>query len=142
MNRIKPNFVYILSLTRSTLVLLIVIFRKFAAELRPLIDVKIQILFNILRIDGQNLSKSCIHIIIYKIYVGIVNRFFLLHKFATELRTLIDIRIQSLFNIFRMNGQNLTKFCIHIIIDKIYVGIVKDTFLQSCITVTEYIFVL
>ena len=25
----------------------------------------------------------------------------------------------------RMNGQNLTKFCIHIIIDKIYVGIVK-----------------
>ena len=24
-----------------------------------------------------------------------------------------------------MNGQNLTKFCIHIIIDKIYVGIVK-----------------
>ena len=29
-----------------------------------------------------------------------------------------------LLNILRMNGQNLTKFCIHIIIDKIYVGIV------------------
>ena len=24
-----------------------------------------------------------------------------------------------------MDGQNLTKFCIHIIIDKIYVGIIK-----------------
>ena len=35
-----------------------------------------------------------------------------------------------------------TIFCIHIIIDKIYVGSVKDHFLQSCITVTEYIFVL
>ena len=27
-----------------------------------------------------------------------------------------------------MNGQNLTKFCIHIIIDKIYVGIVNRHF--------------
>ena len=29
-----------------------------------------------------------------------------------------------------MNGQNLTKFCIHIIIDKIYVGIVNHNFSQ------------
>ena len=30
-----------------------------------------------------------------------------------------------------MNGQNLTKFCIHIIIDKIYVGIVKHHILAN-----------
>ena len=30
----------------------------------------------------------------------------------------------------RMNGQNLTKFCIHII-DKIYVGIVKHHILAN-----------
>ena len=29
-----------------------------------------------------------------------------------------------------MNGQNLTKFCLHIISDKIYTGIVKRNFLQ------------
>ena len=31
-----------------------------------------------------------------------------------------------------MNGQNLTKFCIDIMIDKMYVGIVKCNFLQIC----------
>ena len=35
-----------------------------------------------------------------------------------------------------MNGQNLTKFCIDIIIDKMYVGIVKCNFLQICNRVT------
>ena len=35
-----------------------------------------------------------------------------------------------LLNVFRMNGQKITKFCIHIIIDKIYVGIVKRHFSQ------------
>ena len=30
-----------------------------------------------------------------------------------------------------MNGQNLTKFCIHIIIDKIYVWIVKHHILAN-----------
>ena len=52
------------------------LFRKFATELRPMIDVRIQFLFNILRMYGQNLTKFCIHIIIDKIYVGIVNRNF------------------------------------------------------------------
>ena len=32
------------------------------------------------------------------------------------------------FNILRMNGPNLTKFCIHIVIDKIYIGIVNHHF--------------
>ena len=53
------------------------IFCKFATELRPLIDARIQFLFNILRMNGQNLTKFCIHIIIDKIYVGVVNHHFL-----------------------------------------------------------------
>ena len=31
----------------------------------------------------------------------------------------------------RMNGQNSTKFCIHIIIDKIFVGILKRHFFAN-----------
>ena len=102
--------------------------------------------------NGQNLNKFCIHIIIDKINIGIVNRHF--RKFVTELRQdlswdckasffanlqqslelwpLIYVRIWFLLNILRMNGQNLTKFCIHIIIDKIYIGIVKHYFLEMC----------
>ena len=37
-----------------------------------------------------------------------------------------------LLNILRMDGQNLIKFCIHYIIDKIYVCIEKGHFLQIC----------
>ena len=131
MDRIKPNFVSTWLLTRSTLVLWIVIFRKFETELRPLIDVIIQFLFNILRMYGQNLIKFCIHIIIDKIYVGIVNRHF---SQIWNRVTALDWRQISgfFFNILRMNGQNLTKFCIHIIIDKIYVGIVNRHFSQIC----------
>ena len=58
--------------------------------------------------NGQNLTKFCVYIFIDKIYVGIVNRHFC--KFATELRPLNDVRTQFLFNILKMNGQNLTKF--------------------------------
>ena len=46
-------------------------FYKFASELWPLIDIKIQFLFNISRMKGQNLTKFCIHIIIDKVYVGL-----------------------------------------------------------------------
>ena len=51
-------------------------------------------------------------------------------KFATELRPLIDIRIQFLFNILKTFRPIKTKFCKHIIIDKIYFGIVNRCFLQ------------
>ena len=51
-------------------------FRKFARELRSLIDVRIWFLLNILRTNWQNKTKFCIHIIIDKIYVGIVNSCF------------------------------------------------------------------
>ena len=40
-------------------------------------------------------------------------------KFATELLPLIDFRIEFLFNIFKTNRPIKTKFCKHIIIDKI-----------------------
>ena len=33
-----------------------------------------------------------------------------------------------------MNGENLTKFCIHIFIDKIYVGILKHHFFLKLVT--------
>ena len=44
-------------------------------------------------------------------------------KFATELRPLIDVRIKFLLNILKTNRPIKTKFCIHIIIDKMYVVI-------------------
>ena len=48
----------------------------------------------------------------------------------------LSVIIWFLFNILRTNWQNDTKFCIHIIIDKIYVGIVKRHFLHICNRVT------
>ena len=49
--------------------------------------------------------------------------------------SVMDDRIWYLLNILRMNQQNSTKFCIQIIIDKSYVGIVKHHFLQPLIEV-------
>ena len=43
----------------------------------------------------------------------------------------MDVRIWVLLNILRINKQNLTKFCVHIVIDKIYVGIVKRFFVAN-----------
>ena len=57
-------------------------------------------------------------------------------KFATELRPLIDVRIMFLLNILKTNRPIKTKFCIHIIIDKIYVVIVNSCFSQICNRVT------
>ena len=51
-------------------------------------------------------------------------------KFATELLPLIDVRIGFLFNIFKTNRPIKTKFCKHIIINKIYFGIVNRCFSQ------------
>ena len=39
-----------------------------------------------------------------------------------------SVIILFFFNILKMNGPNLTKFCIHIVIDKIYIGIVNRHF--------------
>ena len=52
-------------------------------------------------------------------------------KFATELLPLIDARIPFLFNILKTNEPIKTKFCKHIIIDKIYSGIVNLFFFAN-----------
>ena len=51
-------------------------------------------------------------------------------QIATELLPLIDIRIEFLLSILKMNRLIETKFCIHIIIDKIYFDIVIHCFSQ------------
>ena len=51
-------------------------------------------------------------------------------KFATELQPLIDVRIEFLLNILKTN-RPMTKFCIHIIIDKIYVGNINHCFFAN-----------
>ena len=88
------------------------------AELQPLINVRNWFLLNILRMDGQNLTKFCIHII--------------MGPRDAELQPLINVRNWFLLNILRMDGQNLTKFCIHIIIDNISVTTVRRHFSQIC----------
>ena len=55
-------------------------------------------------------------------------------KFATELQPLIDVRIKFLLNILKTNRPIKTKFCIHIIIDKIYVVICKSLFFRKFAT--------
>ena len=47
-------------------------------------------------------------------------------RFATELRPLIDVNIKFLHNILKTNRPIKTKFCIQIIIDKIYIVICKS----------------
>ena len=84
--------------------------------------------------NGQNLTKFCIHIIIDKIYIGIVNRY--LSQICNRVTALDWCHYSVFFNILRINGQNLTKFCIQIIIDKIYVAIVNCHFSQICDRVT------
>ena len=49
-------------------------------------------------------------------------------QICNELRPLIDVRIKFLLNILKTNRPIKTKFCIHIIIDKIYVIICKSLF--------------
>ena len=51
-------------------------FGKFATELRPLIDVRIKFLLNFLKTNRPIKTKSCIHIIIDKIYVVICKLLF------------------------------------------------------------------
>ena len=57
-------------------------------------------------------------------------------KFAIELRPLINVRIEFLLNILKTNRPIKTKFCIHIIIDKIYLGKLNLCFSQICNRVT------
>ena len=52
-------------------------------------------------------------------------------KSATELQPLMDVKIEFLLNILKTNRPIKTKFCTHIIIDKIYVGIVNRCFFAN-----------
>ena len=56
-DRTSPNFIYAFILTRSMLGLLHIIFGTFVPELWPLIYSKISFSFNILRKNGQILTK-------------------------------------------------------------------------------------
>ena len=58
-------------------------------------------------------------------------------KFATKLRPLIDVKIEFWLNILKTNRPIKTKFCIHIIIDNIYLGIVNYCFSQIYHRVTS-----
>ena len=64
MDRISPNFIYAFILTRSTLGLLHIIFRTFVLELWRLIYSKTLFLLNILRTNGQILTKLYIYFFI------------------------------------------------------------------------------
>ena len=88
-------------------------FGKFATELLPLIDVRIEFLFNISKTNRPIKTKFCKHIIIDKIFIGIVKRCF------NRVTALIDVKVWFLLNILRTNRQFETKVCIHIISDKI-----------------------
>ena len=57
-------------------------------------------------------------------------------KFAIEFWPLINVRIEFLLNILKTNRPIKTKFCIHIIIDKIYVGNVYHYFSKNFNRVT------
>ena len=59
-------------------------------------------------------------------------------KIATELQPLIDVRIWFLLNILRTNLQNVTKFCMLITIDMIYIGDINRCFSQICNMVTAF----
>ena len=102
MDRITPNFIYALILSRYTLGLLHLIFCTFVPELWPLIYSKNLFLLNILRINGQILTKLYITIYTDKIYVGIVRCHFL--QFVRELWPFIDVRITLPLNIPRHSG--------------------------------------
>ena len=57
-------------------------------------------------------------------------------KVAIELRSLINVRIEFLLNILKTYRPIKTKFCIHVIIDKIYTCNVNHCFSQICNRVT------
>ena len=73
MDIISPSFIYAFILPRSMLGLLHIIFCTFVQELWPLIYSKNLFLINILRTNGQILTKLYITINVDKIYVGIVS---------------------------------------------------------------------
>ena len=111
MDRISSNFAFALILTISTLGLLPVIFSQIycviALELWPLVGVRFSFPLNILR-TMDRISPN----FMYALILTTSHCHFLP----------VCSRVMSLdfpLNILRRNGQNLTKFCINIDIDKV-----------------------
>ena len=69
-------------------------FGKFETEFLPLINVRIEFLLNNLKTNRPIKAKFCIHIIIDKIYFGIVNCCF--SQIGKRVRPLIDVKICSI----------------------------------------------
>ena len=93
-------------------------------------------LLNILRTNRQNKTKFCIHIIIDKIYNGILSRCF--SQICNRV-TALNSRQNLVFTQYLEN--ELTEWnhiFVHIFIDKIYVGIVNRCFSQICNRVTAF----
>ena len=109
-------------------------FGKFAIELGPLINVRIEFLLNILKTNRPIKTKICIHIIVDRIYVGNINHCF--SQICNRV-TALDCRQNLVFaQYLETNRQFETKFCIHIIIDKFNISIVNLCFSQICNRVT------
>ena len=77
-------------------------FGKFATELLPLIDVRIEFLLNILKTNRPIKTKFCKYIIIDKIFFGIVNSFFF-PQIGNKVTALDYVKIWFLHNILRTN---------------------------------------
>ena len=92
--------------------------------MQPLIDARISFALNILRMNaiGQNLTKFVYSLTLIRSRLGLLHIIF--GKFATELQPLIDVRISFPLNISRMNGQNFTRICIQINMERISVGFI------------------
>ena len=112
-------------------------FGKFAIELRPLINARIEFLLNILKTNRPIKTKFCIHIIIDKIYVGNVNNCCVF----CNLQESYGPWLTSEFGFCSITWERIdreiqTKFCIHINCDKINISIVNLCFSQICNRVT------
>ena len=89
----------------------------------------IQFLLNILKTNRRIETKFCVHIIIDKIYVGIVNCRF--SQICNRVRAL-ESRQNLVFAQYLENELTESDQIMHIIIDKIYVGIVNRCFSHIC----------
>ena len=100
-------------------------------QLQPLIYVRNCFFLNILGVDGQNLTKFCIHITIDKVWVGIVIYFFFI--FAQSLFNSPWLILKMMFAQYLENGwTEFKQIFIDIFFDKIYVGKIKHHFSQIC----------
>ena len=90
-------------------------------------SVIIQFLLNILKTNRPIETKLCVHIIIDRIYVDIVNSCF---SHICNRVTAVELRQNLVFTQYLENESSESDQIMHIIIDKIYVAIVNRCFSQ------------